>query len=110
MIVVGEHGSKDCLPWVRAELAPGRWPGQWWWEICYYDPEIETWQEGPVFPGWVHDWERDGSCFGLWRAVRKAALAADDCWWEEFEKQHPELQERVDAFLNEMDEKTDEDQ
>jgi hypothetical protein len=89
VIFVGECGSKDHLPWVRAELAPGRWPGEWLWEVCFYAPEDGTWNS---FSAWVPDWDRDGSCFGFWRAVKKAALASEDCWLEEFDKKQGEDQ------------------
>ena len=85
-----EDGSKEMLPYVRAELVPGRWPFEWWFEINTWE-EIE--QDGKKFFCWHHHWRKDGRRFGLWRAHRAAHQIVVTTWFDmidEIEKKKKE--------------------
>jgi len=77
-----EEGSREMLPWIKAEIEPalGFWPFHWWYEVYYYDINYEL--DGKKTPCWVHYDQKDGGAFGLWRTMRKAREAVLDVWME----------------------------
>lgn len=76
MITISE-GSKDQLPYIQAQIEPGRVPFTWWFEIS-------TWEYNPELKGycWYHYYEYDGGTFTLWRAYRKAQEVLGKVWME----------------------------
>lgn len=41
--IILEEGSKECMPWITAEITTGRFPFVWWFEISYWDDDDECW-------------------------------------------------------------------
>ncbi len=80
MIYVSE-GGEELLPYIRADIEPGRWPFEWWFEVHVWLPNYEI--GGKVVPCWSHAYKYDGGGFGLWRVWRMARQAVNKAWTEE---------------------------
>lgn len=88
-----KEGAEDMLPYVEVEITTGRWPFEYWYEVSYFDPNNEV--EGVKIPGWTHDWQKDGGCFGFWRVLRKAHEAMLICWEEQFDEMEKKENEKL---------------
>lgn len=83
-MIILEDGDKEMLPYVRVEIEPGRWFGQWWFEVSYWD-ELHR-ENGQRSPCWVHYYQKDGGAFSLWRCWKKASAALSEVWFERLEE------------------------